>query len=458
MNKSAYAQAEANIISAYLLNPDASRGPCSRLTTAHFVDKNCQNLFAGIIAAEADGVPITPEAIQFRLIQQGTPVDASVIAALEQGPAFLEQPWINVLLERHTQFEIVKLVQKGAKVAEFRALLSESAEPPKDKFPPIVDGRTLLITESETPAEIVSGLLHRGSKLVLGGGSKSYKTWGLLDLAVSVAAGVRWIGRETFPCKVLYLNFEIQPEFFCRRLIAVREAKQISEFEDSPDVWNLRGYSADADLLIPEIQDRIVERGYGLIVLDPIYKIIGQADENSARDIGRIMNRLERMAAATTAAIAFGAHFSKGNQAGKESMDRISGSGVFARDPDSILTFTRHQEDGAFSVESTLRNFPPLDPFAVRWSYPLFRPDGQLDPAKLKQVGGRAKSHDMQDLLELLPGAGSLATEWMQKAKEEAGMSERTFYRLKKELVAAKQVIQSTTDDKWKPITQTVKK
>jgi len=35
----------------------------------------------------------------------------------------------------------------------------------------------------------------------------------------------------------------------------------------------------------------------------------------------------------TGAAVGFGAHYSKGNQAGKEAIDRVSGSGVFARDP-----------------------------------------------------------------------------------------------------------------------------
>ena len=34
--------------------------------------------------------------------------------------------------------------------------------------------------------DVVEGLLHRGSKMVLGGGSKSFKTWQLADLAMRV--------------------------------------------------------------------------------------------------------------------------------------------------------------------------------------------------------------------------------------------------------------------------------
>ena len=61
------------------------------------------------------------------------------------------------------------------------------------------------------------------------------------------------------------------------------------------------------------------------------------------------------------AAVAFGAHFAKGNAAGKEHLDRVSGSGVWARDPDAIITATRHEEDDAFAVEMTLRNFAPVE-------------------------------------------------------------------------------------------------
>ena len=58
-----------------------------------------------------------------------------------------------------------------------------------------------------------------------------------------------------------------------------------------------------------------------------------------------MLNEIEALAVETGAAVAFGAHYSKGNQAGKEVIDRIGGSGVFARDPDSILNFTRHEEE-----------------------------------------------------------------------------------------------------------------
>src|ERR1051326_5934928 len=41
-------------------------------------------------------------------------------------------------------------------------------------------------------------------------------------------------------------------------------------------------------------------------------------------------------------AVAFAGHSAKGDASVKEAIDRIRGSGVFARDPDSLVTFTKH--------------------------------------------------------------------------------------------------------------------
>ena len=124
-----------------------------------------------------------------------------------------------------------------------------------------------------------------------------------------------------------------------------------------------------------------------LIIIDPIYKLLGLRDENKAGDIASLLNEIEALAVETGAAVAFGAHYSKGNQAGKEVIDRIGGSGVFARDPDSILNFTKHEENDCFTVDATLRNHPPIKPFVVRWEYPLMCADATLNPSELKQPG-----------------------------------------------------------------------
>jgi len=265
-------------------------------------------------------------------------------------------------------------------------------EPPTDTLPPIVDGVEFLTTDIALPRELVYGVLHQGSKMVLGGGSKTYKTWLLLDLAVSVATGVPWLSFKTALGRVLILNLEIQAAFFQQRLLAIAKAKGVTLAKGQIDVWNLRGHAASFKEIIPKIIRRVMESKYDLIIIDPIYKLYGEMDENSAGAVAMLQNSLERLAVETGAAVVFGAHYSKGNQAGKEAIDRISGSGVFARDPDSILNFTRHEEQDAFTVEATLRNLPPIKPFCARWQYPLMQRDDSLDPIKLKGAKGKTKT------------------------------------------------------------------
>lgn len=329
------------------------------------------------------------------------------------------------------------LIESGqAKLEDFEVLIAgikNLSGPAPDALPPIIAIDALLACETPLPSEIVHGVLHQGSKLALGGGSKTFKTWTLLDLALAVSSGEPWLSLKTTKGRVLYLNFEIQPAFFQRRIKAIADEKNIRLTPGSLDFWNLRGHAASYDRILPMVTERTKSQGYALIILDPVYKIYGQTDENSARDTARLLNALELLASETGAAIAFGAHYSKGNQSSKEAIDRISGSGVFARDPDAILNFTRHEEQDAFTVEATLRNCKPIEPFVVRWQYPLMRRDDSLDPRKLKQASGRPKLYTVDKLLECLKGHRLTSQNWLKKASPEIGISKTRFFALLEE-------------------------
>jgi hypothetical protein len=307
-------------------------------------------------------------------------------------------------------------------------------------LPRIQSASELLLSPPPKPPEIVVGLLYQGSKTVLGGASKTNKTWVLTDLGISVATGTPWWDFPTTQGRVLYVNFELAAPFFAERIKLVAAAKHVDPSQQL-DVWNLRGYAADFDELFPKIVDTAGQQ-YSLIILDPTYKLLGRRDENRAGDIASLLNGFERLAVETNAAVAFGAHFSKGNQAAKESMDRIGGSGVFARDPDTILTMTRHEKDGAFTVEPILRNHPPVGPLVVAWDFPLMKRDDDLDPTKLRRANaGRQAKYEVQDLVEVLSkakcgkqaGRVKTTTAFQKLVCGETGMSRSKFYELLKE-------------------------
>ena len=319
------------------------------------------------------------------------------------------------------------------------------------ELPALVVATEFLAMKIAPPPELIADILHQGSKLVFGGSSKSFKTWCLLALAISVATGSDWLGFSTSQGKVLFVNFEIQPHAWQKRIAAIARAMGITLTAGTIHLWNLRGHATSFKSLIPLIIERCRAENYALIVLDPIYKLYGGTDENAAGDVAALLNSLERLATETGAAIAFGAHFAKGNAAGKEAIDRISGSGVFARDPDSLLIFTKHEDAEAFVVEPILRNFAPVKPFAVRWAFPLMHRADDLDPAKLKQAGGRKPKHTPADLLALLPPEGLATADW-QSAAEATGTSRRTYFRLRNALNSTGKVCENLTAGKWTPV------
>jgi hypothetical protein len=303
------------------------------------------------------------------------------------------------------------------------------------------------------PPELVKGLLHQGSKVIVGGTSKGRKTMALVDMGVSVCTGTDWWG---FPCvkgPVCYINFEIQDPFMCKRVNAVCVAKGVKLPPDQFMAWNLRGHGEGIENLVADLMAVLRHRRFVLIIIDPIYKALGDRDENKAGDVASMLNQLEKIAVKTGAAVAFGAHYSKGNQSLKEAVDRIGGSGVFARDPDSILTMTAHEEEEAFTVDATLRNFAPIKPFVVRWEWPLFYRDEDLDPDNLKQARKantgqfEAKYTDGTLLSELSVIHGIRPRVLLNRLSELKGISRSQFYKLALKLRQGNLIIER--DGEW---------
>ena len=259
-----------------------------------------------------------------------------------------------------------------------------------DGLPEIISGSEFMAVPQLEPPQLIEGILHQSSKMILGGASKSRKTWTLIDICLSVSAGTPWWGFKTRRGRVLYLNFELPAFAFQKRVALIAAAKGITDFSGF-DLWNLRGFATDFSELIPKILSRIKESNYALIVLDPVYKGLGKRDENKAGDIASLCNEIEQLAVKSGAAVAYGAHYSKGNQAAKDSIDRIGGSGVFARDADVILTMTPHEDKDAYVIDLTLRALPQVDPFVVRWQAVHFERDSAADATRIRQPGKSAK-------------------------------------------------------------------
>lgn len=321
-----------------------------------------------------------------------------------------------------------KLVDDAPPVERAGDILAELLRA-RSGFPAIVSAAAFTAEPLPEPEQVIHGVLHAGSKAVYGGPSKAFKSWSLLDMSLAVSTGGDWLGFATTKGRVLYVNYELQPFALHRRLHAIAEARGC-KISDNLDLWNLRGHGCPMTKLLPDLLRRVEGEGYSLIIPDPIYKTLDGRNENDAGDIGGLCGELESVAVQTGAAVAFGAHFAKGNAGGKEAIDRVSGSGVWARDPDAIITATPHEEDAAFTVEMTLRNFAPPPPFVVRWEYPRMVRDGHLDPDKLRRPkNGRPATYTGADLMQHLQD-GMTSTQWQRECTSEGGIPAKSFYRM----------------------------
>lgn len=189
----------------------------------------------------------------------------------------------------------------------------------------------------ELAPALIEGVLREGHKMLIAGPSKAGKSFDLIELCIAIAEGGRWHGWKCQKRKVLYVNLELDRPSCLHRFRDVYEAIGIPHAGlKNITIWNLRGRSVPMDKLAPKLIRRAKDRGYKAIVIDPIYKVI-TGDENSADQMAKFCNQFDKVCTELGTSVIYCHHHSKGAQGGKRSMDRASGSGVFARDPDAML-------------------------------------------------------------------------------------------------------------------------
>ena len=262
--------------------------------------------------------------------------------------------------------------------------------------------------------DLIYGALRQGHVAILAGGSKSGKTWAAIQLAIAAANSDIWFGRACSKSKVLFVDFETAPASLIDRFDQVidklqRSGRDVSR--DGIDVLSLRGVHAPQEELFKTIENAVKQAQPQLTIIDPIYRLTN-GDENNAVDVARQFAWLDYIAETYDTAILFTHHHSKGQQAGKGSLDRASGSGVYGRAPDAsfdlieveISSEAKEQLqargykniDGAsgFRLECVFRDFKSPPPMNGFFDYPVHVIDetGILQKARPK---AEARAYDV---------------------------------------------------------------
>lgn len=256
-----------------------------------------------------------------------------------------------------------------------------------DNLPPLAD-------------PLIAGVLRKGHKMLLAGPSKAGKSFALIEMTIAIAEGKSWFGWRCAQGRVLYVNLELDRASCLHRFRDVYEALDWKpENLGNIDIWNLRGRAVPMDQLAPRLIRRALKKDYVAVVLDPIYKVI-TGDENSADQMAAFCNQFDKVCTELGCAVIYCHHHSKGAQGGKRAMDRASGSGVFARDPDALIdmvelpvtnTLRKQIEDRAAAQARA----KVLQARAIGWENEVSQ-DDLLSPAQMRAACARLLSPEMQ--------------------------------------------------------------
>lgn len=308
------------------------------------------------------------------------------------------------------------------------------ADTQNDNLPDDVSLASALENLPSLKPEVIEGILREGHKLLISGPSKAGKSFALMNLVISIAEGLPWLGRQCRKGRVLYINLELDEASCFHRFHDIYNKLRIEpKHADDITIWNLRGRAVPMDKLAPFLINRYKGKGYTAVVLDPIYKVI-TGDENSATEMSMFCSYFDRAALEIGASMIYCHHHSKGaGMKYSRAADRASGSGVFARDPDAILDLieleatpemiTRYKEQvpdsaenlSAWELSGTLREFPPMNNIRMWFDYPFHRLDEWNFLAEAKEGETAARG----------TGVGA-----KQKAKKDWDVELRTAYEM----------------------------
>lgn len=148
---------------------------------------------------------------------------------------------------------------------------------------------TLMAMEFEPNPWLVDKLIPDKSMTMIAGASSSFKTYLLLEICRSIAAGERFLDTfETRPHRILYIDEESGERLIHKRL------SQLGVRPDLPiDFWFRNLVIADKKW-VDTILDYCKENDITLVVIDSFVRI-NDADENDASKTAKTMNELKRL-------------------------------------------------------------------------------------------------------------------------------------------------------------------
>lgn len=265
---------------------------------------------------------------------------------LENGmpPSDIEKYMVDGLSLEEVAQAARELMARGEPIAD-----PEPEENPKSEVRPLT-----VITAPELQAAklppvkfLVSGTLSEGTGL-LSAASKTGKSWMVLDLGLCLAAGSKFLDRNTNPCGVLYLALEDSLNRLQDRMNKILGGKPAPE----RFYFAVEAPKLDSGLL-DTLDDHMKKHpDTGLVIIDTLQKIRGQAlpRESSYAQDYREMETVKGFMDKRGASVLF-VHHNRKMKDDDDPFNMISGTNGIMGAADTVWTITKKSRN---AEEATL--------------------------------------------------------------------------------------------------------
>jgi len=211
-----------------------------------------------------------------------------------------------------------------------------------------------------TGDDFVEGLLIRAAMSVIYGPSNCGKTFLMADLALHVALGWKWWGREITQGAVIYCALE--GAFGIRNRVAAfaqhhgLDGQEIP-FAIIPVALNILDPEADTDRLIAAIKEAAakLEMPVALVVMDTLSRAIAGGNENSPEDMGALVANSDKIRQVT------GAHIAWVHHSGKDQALGARGHSLLRAATDTEIEISRPDADSPSTARVTKQRELEID-------------------------------------------------------------------------------------------------
>lgn len=220
-----------------------------------------------------------------------------------------------------------------------------------------------------TGDDFVEGLLIRAAMSVLYGPSNCGKTFFASDLALHVAMGKPWNGREVAQGGVIYCALE-GGHGIRNRVAAWAKHYEVEgapiPFAIIPVALDMLNPEADTSRLIEAIQEAAAKMGWNvaLVVMDTLSRAMAGGNENAPEDMGALVMNSDRIRQATSAHVAWIHH------SGKDQAQGARGHSLLRAATDTEIEISRPDANSPSTARVTKQRELEIDGV---WTFSLER-------------------------------------------------------------------------------------